>query len=403
MLGIVGEHTAADWESDFANALEYGVSAFALNFGPNDGSTDTQLQLAYAAAEKVGFKLFLSFDFNSGYYTAGDVQKVADRIKPYANHPAQYIVDGKPLVSSFLGEDMDWSAVADAVGMPIFASPMSTNPNGGTLQSKGASGLLSWNAWASQNNQPINAVITLATDKPFFSAAESANLDYIMPVSPWFFTHYGKDVPYSKNFLFKSEDQWLTRWNEILTSEPRARFLEILTWNDFGESSYLVDPAAVQAADDGHSRWTKGFSHADLMVMAKPFISAFKTGATAPVVETEGAVYWYRPHLKSAECDSTDNYGSKPTGWELVDDTVFVAVITKNGGTLTVTSGGNAPVTEKVEAGVQMVKVPMGAGAQTFQLKTTDGASLSGKGVHDISADCIDGQYNYNINVGSLA
>ncbi len=27
-------------------------------------------------------------------------------------------------------------------------------------------------------------------------------------------------------------------------------------------------------------------------------------------------IYWYRPHLKSASCDSTDNCGKKPDGWE---------------------------------------------------------------------------------------
>jgi hypothetical protein len=54
-----------------------------------------------------------------------------------------------------------------------------------------------------------------------------------------------------------------------------------------------------------------------MLDFAIPYINAFKTGATQPVIEQEMLVYWHRPHLKSAECDSTDNCGKKPTGYEV--------------------------------------------------------------------------------------
>lgn len=28
-------------------------------------------------------------------------------------------------------------------------------------------------------------------------------------------------------------------------------------------------------------------------------------------------VYWYRPHLKNVNCDSTDNCLGRPTGWDV--------------------------------------------------------------------------------------
>lgn len=60
---------------------------------------------------------------------------------------------------------------------------------------------------------------------------------YMAPVSPWFSTHYGPEVLYSKNFVFPSGPLWYNRWQEILTGG--FNFVEIITWNDIGESHYV--------------------------------------------------------------------------------------------------------------------------------------------------------------------
>lgn len=51
-------------------------------------------------------------------------------------------------------------------------------------------------------------------------------------VSPWFFTHFA-----SKNWAFVCEDQPTRRWEQILQLKPDL--VEIVTWNDFGESHYI--------------------------------------------------------------------------------------------------------------------------------------------------------------------
>ena len=43
-----------------------------------------------------------------------------------------------------------------------------------------------------------------------------------VPVS----THFGKEVPYSKNWVFYSELLWKTRWDQILQMGPELRFIE---------------------------------------------------------------------------------------------------------------------------------------------------------------------------------
>lgn len=160
-----------------------------------------------------------------------------------------------------------------------------------------------------------------------------------------------------------------------------------MTWNDYGESHY-IGPYNTPHTDDSSSAWAAGLDHTAMLDFAVPYIKAFKAGETAPVIEEEMLVYWYRPHLKSASCDSTDNCGSKPTGWDFLGDTVFVATMTKSGGTVKVTSGNNQAVVQQLEAGVQMIEVPMGVGEQTFEFVTFQGGYGKTTSNVTISADC---------------
>lgn len=168
--------------------------------------------------------------------------------------------------------------------------------------------------------------------------------------------------------------------------QDKLKFLEIVTWNDYGESHY-IGPYDTPHTDDGSSRYTKGLDHTAHLEFAVPYIKAFKTGSRTPVIEQDMLVYWYRPHLKSASCDATDNVGAKPDGWDMVADEVFVATMTKNGGSFTASSGGNAPVTHDAAAGVQIFRIPMGVGEQSFTF-TASGTSGDGTSTIPISADC---------------
>lgn len=199
-------------------------------------------------------------------------------------------------------------------------------------------------------------------------------------------THFPAST-YNKNWAFYSEELWKIRWDQILSMGSDLNFIEIITWNDFGESHY-IGPYDTPHTDDGSSAWASGLDHTAMLDMAVPYINAFKAGQTTVTVEDEMLVYWYRPHLKSAECDSTDMCGAKPTGWDFLEDSVFVTAMTISGGTVTVTSGSNAAVTTTVDSGVQTFQVPMGVGTQSFSFQTNSGGSGSGSGNVTISADC---------------
>jgi glucan endo-1,3-alpha-glucosidase len=140
MVGIVSTYAQADWENDMKIAKAHGVDGFALNIGKDDYS-QKQLDLAYAAAEVVDFDLFISFDFN--WYHIDEVDAVATMFKRYMDRPKQYKVDGKPFVSTFVGDGFDWGAVEKAVGKPIHSVPF-YEPTAQNADLPSVSGLFSW-------------------------------------------------------------------------------------------------------------------------------------------------------------------------------------------------------------------------------------------------------------------
>ncbi|ODN93422.1 hypothetical protein L198_05287 [Cryptococcus wingfieldii CBS 7118] len=399
MVGIVSTYTQSDWLADMQLAKDAGIDGFALNIGV-DSYSEGQLDLAYAACETLSeFNVFISFDFN--WYTLANVTGVADMLKRFKDSSAQYRVDGKPFVSSFIGDGFDWSSTASQVGEELYAVPFfqATEDN---ANDAGVSGLFSWAAWPGQlDNVPVNEDMSTSRDIEYLDLLEASNKTYMMPVSSWFSTHFGKEVSYSKNWVFKGESLWKDRWEQVLAIGNRVNFVEIVTWNDYGESHH-IGPFNTPHTDDSSSLWASGLDHTAMMDFAIPYIKAFKAGKSEPVIEQEMLVYWHRPHLKSASCDDTDNCLGRPTGWDYLEDTVFVSTMTQWGGVIKVTSGNSLPVIRYVEQGVQMVEVPMGVGAQSFEFVSFKGGFGRTTSNVTVTDECWNGIYNYNYNAGSI-
>lgn len=104
----------------------------------------------------------------------------------------------------------------------------------------------------------------------------------------------------------------------------------------------------------------------------------------------------------------------------MLDDSVFVTVLSQSGGTVTVTSGNNAPSVHQVPPGSHAFSVPMGVGKQNFKFVSNRGGSKEGTSTVPISDQCWvsnrrqervggeianelqNGIYNYNFHSGSL-
>jgi hypothetical protein len=390
-------------------AKSLGIDAFALNIGV-DSYTDTQLGYAYQSAATNGMKVFISFDFNWYSPTSG-ASAVGSKIAQYASQSAQLIVDGKVFASSFAGDGLDVATMRSAAGVDVFWAP-NFHPGEGDFTQVDAA--LNWMAWPSNGNNKAptpGANVTVEDgDSSYISAL--AGKPYIAPVSAWFSTHYGPEVSYSKNWVFPSDLLWFERWNDILTLGPQ--YLEIITWNDYGESHY-IGPLSSLHYDDGNSKWTNDMPHDGFLDMAKPFISAYHAGSTSvdSFITSDQLIYWYRPTLRSLDCDATDTtmvsannasgnyFEGRPNGWEDMQDSIFVIAMLTEPGTVTVLSGSNEQ-SFNAPAGASAFQVGMGVGQQQFALSRGGSTVLSGVSLRDISSICPCGIYNFNAYVGTL-
>ncbi|KZP09492.1 carbohydrate-binding module family 20 protein [Athelia psychrophila] len=374
-VGIVASYAQSDWTNDMQLAQAIGIDGFALNIG-TDSYNAQQLGYAYAAAEALGFKVFLSFDF--GYWNSGDTSEIASYVNTYGVLPAQFIYNNEIFVSTFVGDGFNWATVASQ-SKPLYACP---NYQAASLAgSSGVSCLFSWDAWASTDNQPIDQNKTTAGDVNYINTLGSDA--YMMPVSPWFFTHYGPSS-YNKNWHINPIDYELRH-----LSLPDIYRHEKKTFTQGKAQSYAPVQRRAQ-------RKCIRFPHDAWRDVAAPYIAAYKAGATSPTVTTEELVYYYRPNPKGAGCSDSV---TQPTGYEYDGDSIFVIAMTQSAGTVVITSGSTS-TSINVPAGITTVSAPMGTGVQSFALTRSGATILSGTSALQVSSSCT--VYNFNAYVGSV-
>ncbi|KAJ7115612.1 glycosyl hydrolase family 71-domain-containing protein [Mycena crocata] len=405
-IGIESDRTSsADYDGDMQRAKAYGIDAFALNIL---FLILVSVHFAYESAARNGMKVFISYDFN--WWNTGQGAQIGSHLAQYAALPAQLFINNAAFVSSFAGDGVDVNAMRSAAGRAIMFVP-NFHPGQGNFGI--IDGALNWSPNNGNNKAPsAGANVSVAAGDSSYQSALGGK-PYLAPASPWFSTHYGPEVSYSKNWVFPGDLLWYNRWNELLRLGPA--FIEIVTWNDYGESHY-VGPLSSKHQDDGGSKWVNDMPHNAWLDMAKPFISAYKAGATSPnsFITQDQIIYWYRPTLSTLNCDATDTtantpannasgnyFMGRPDGYRSMQDAVFVVTLLKTAGTLTVTSGGHTQ-TFNAPAGAASFSVPMFIGQQSFTLARNNVNVLAANSLRDVTNVCPCGLYNFNAYTGSV-
>ncbi|WVO19777.1 uncharacterized protein IAS62_001067 [Cryptococcus decagattii] len=347
MVGNTYPYTASNWASDISAALTAGIDGFALNMG-SDYWQPARIADAYSVAASTGFKLFLSLDMTVLSCSSSS--------------------DAASLVS---------------IVQNIFSDITTFSSN------TWMDGELNWNSgWPMGTND-----ITVASDDAYMAALGSK--EYMPAVSPFFYTHFGASS-WNKNWLYRSDD-WLycTRWEDIIAMRDNVKMTEILTWNDYGESSYIGPIDGALPA--GSETFVDGFTHTALYSLTYYYATAFKTGAY-PTITADEIIMWARPHPHDATA-SSDSIG-RPTGWSYTDDYLYAVAMTIDAATVTLTSG-SITETFSVSAGLTKLKIAMSAGSISGSI------SRSGNTVASYDADSAftyttsPTTYNFNYFVGS--
>lgn len=419
MVGFTYAYTAHNWDVDIAAAKAAGIDGFALNMG-RDPWQPAQVRIAYDAAKRAGdFEMFLSFDMNSLQCTTKEnATTLVEHVKAFAGDQAQAKWDGKVLVSTFAGQQCSFgrsnetkpeelvrrqdvnaraldatanatasvsaSATASAsasasaappppppppvpdawgvalveplkaAGVEIFFVPSLFLPPTQQASYSWLDGVFAWNsAWPGAANET-----TSTTDSEHLAALEPKGKLYVPALSPGFFAHYGPDS-YDKNWIYKSDD-WLycSRWEALIALRARAPMLEIVTWNDFTESSYLA-PYPNNASLDEHSpAWVEGMDHEPLQALTKFYSDAYKTGAY-PEIEEDSLVLWSRPHPKDAT--ARNDTVPRPKDADKADDALYAVVLAKAPAKVTIYSGKSEHSFD-VPQGLSKIKIPSAPG-----------------------------------------
>jgi glucan endo-1,3-alpha-glucosidase len=364
-----------------------------------------------AAANSNGFKLMLMFDYlgGDGPWNAADVKTVLNQ---YATNESIFKYsksgDPKPVVSTFEGGDHigDWADIKASVpgGITFIPSMQSLGPAGVTSNGGTLDGFFNWDMWPHGPND-----VSTSSDDSWRNAL-GADKVYMMGVSPWFYTN----LPgYGKAFVWRGDSAWHDRWIQAQSFAPDL--VQIVTWNDFGESHYIgpIVDAGVPSEGNADARpYVNNMPHVKWLDILPYYTSLYKNGQAD--VTDEKLVYWYRLTPAAAadaggvtgnNCPSPINKFPSDTQCfnpgEVSQDKIFFTALVKNAGTqIKLQVGGNAEATyTATAAGAFHTSQPFNG--QNGVVKINMG-SLTGNGAA-IQDRPSSGSTNFNVWVGSAS
>lgn len=370
------------------------------------------VEYAFEAAEASSFKLFFSFDYAGE--GAWPKDSVINYLSTYTGSPAYYKYNGKPLVSTFEGPEnaADWVDIKNAVD--CFFIPDWSSLGAKVALDKGqvdgtqvVDGLFNWGAWpegANDMDTDVDASYNLFLDgKP-----------YMMPVSPWFYTN----MPgFKKNWLWRGDDLWYTRWQQVLAVQPE--FVEIISWNDYGESHYIGELPPYQSGYNAFNVGKSPFNYAENMphdgwLHSMGFFADYYKHGTASF-SAELLSTWYRL-TPAASClpagttaNNVEQLQMEMAPAAVIQDKVFYSALLGSSCDVTVSIGGttiqgswqNVPA-----GGVGVYHGSVSTNGLTGDVVVTisrGGSTITQVQGEAITTDCSnnDGFANYNAWTGS--
>ncbi|OKL58258.1 hypothetical protein UA08_06459 [Talaromyces atroroseus] len=407
---MVGSMTAAEAVTDVNDAIAAGFDGFALNthtISSSDTWNTNALDYLFEAAAGTDFKLFISFDMSWGL----DVSSLAGFLATYVAKEAYYFVDGKAFISTYTGGTISNSEWDNDFIIPLQETYDITPyfvPNFGDYSGYPTgvfdafpilSGVFTWeSAWPYSGNTPENVSDTV--DAEALAEAHAAGAVYMMPLSSFQFKYLGS----GQDWYRIGEDNLPQRMGQILNLQPD--FVEVLTWNDAGESHYVGDFWAEQIAGTDEGAYADGFDHKGWLQIITPFIDAYKSGATelsqiTPPDSTPVGTLWYRTLLTTASCSSSiSNYESA------LDAVNFAVILPSDGYTINVYSNSELIGSYAGVTGLNYNSVPglqVGSGQYIQVLDSASNVVASATGTKDVAAESTSSVCNWNYEVVGLS
>ncbi len=386
--------TVEDFADEIRQAQSQGIDGFALNCG---SWTREPRYRAYAlkifaatASLKTDFKLFFSADWLT------EDQSIA-MISEFYDHPNTLRFAGKPVVSTFGGDSDTWKGIVKTLsdaGKPIFFVPFfypkgrdkSFSPGNVTelvADNRFVDGFFYFGAAGSGED-------IAKTSLRFGQLWRRAGKIYMAPVTPYY---RGLGPRNFRAFETRGFEAMAREWESAVTSG--AQWVEIVTWNDWGEDTYVEEFGAPSATDVWKRHWGQMLSHTAYLSASAYYIRWFKTGEKR--VDRDDLYWFYRlaPH-ESPGFDDPENEmkaEKSPEGAGQLEDRIFVTVFLIAPAEIHIESGDRR-YTFAVPAGVHHLSSDFALGAQKFSVERDGKPILAGEGAFPITEDNW-ANYNY--------
>ena len=405
-----GGATVTDYMAEMREAQAVGIDGFALNCGGwslREPHYKARTTLLYEAAQRLGtgFRLMISADYATGL----TLEETKDMLVSFGNHPNQFKWDGKPVLSTFCGEGADnrhGQAIIDFLNREfpdgkggrtvVYVPYYYPRPNITEIPSQahvdqvfntfpGLDGFFYFGA-AGYGPELAQANALLA-DKWV-----GAGKIYMASVTP-FYRGFGGNY---RVYETRGFEGMAREWEAAIAH--RATWVEIVTWNDWGEASYICPFGDPQQTELWGGHWGRQLSHTGFLAAMRYYIDWYHRG-TPPPIEHDEVHYAYRLHPKSVpgRVKPGEQTLGRPARADALIDSVFVMCLLTSPAKLTIHSGETSR-TLAVAAGVHHLETPFALGRQRFVLERDGKAVLDKVGEHEITADAWS---NFNVFAGS--
>ncbi|HEX3799012.1 MAG TPA: endo-1,3-alpha-glucanase family glycosylhydrolase [Verrucomicrobiae bacterium] len=376
--------TVAGYEQDIKDAQAAGVDGFVLDVpewnGP-DTYYNTRTEQIFQAAEALGthFKLLFSVEMTN-------TADIVAMLGTYTARSNYFYFHNKAVVSTYGQNSVDWAngvfAPLSKQGINVFFVPYfepepishaqdySNATNLLTKYTNILDGLYYFAAGTVSNMIGIN--------DSYNQACKQYGKIFMAGYSP---SYWGCNQPPTRGYIEDDGGEGtVSQWTNIIQTQPD--WVEITTWNDWGESTY-ISPIADPSVYFPDVASPRRYSHGGFLELSRRYIAWYKTGQP-PANNADALFYFYRTH-------STNAVASSPTELPVtnfkgdVADIIYTTVILTAPATLQISSGPKM-FTNSLPAGMTHVRVPFAPGAQKFSVTRNGTQVLSAQGPDILSA-----------------
>ncbi|OGE47618.1 hypothetical protein PENARI_c040G05131 [Penicillium arizonense] len=227
---------------------------------------------------------------------------------------------------------------------------------------------------------------------------------------PFFYTN----LPgYNKNWLWNSGSLWHDRWQELYALDPMPEFVEIISWNDYGESHYIgpIRENALAALDIGEAPFdfVAGYPHDAWRDMLPFLIDLYKTGSAS--MGNGLATFWYTPNpldycsVGGTTLNTASQLQIEYNPKEKLEARIWVMSLFSDGNTAVFVNGESVEwdfiPDGSVGAAIRFGSVAAPIGMVEVNLIVHDAVMQLTKTI-DITTSCDGGFNNFNAWVGSV-